>query len=174
MKHWTTYPLIAHPYNPEFVSGDGLARFSRAAEAAGFDGIAFTDHPAPSDKWLNAGGHDALDPFAALPYVAAVTDRIRLIPNIVVLPYRNPFHVAPMLDHLRKHTEQAGRDPASIDVAFTTGRPGPGSDGYTAAAHLDGLEAMGALGVTWNSVGTPGDSLDHAVESLEQYGAEVI
>ncbi|HLM18348.1 MAG TPA: TIGR03619 family F420-dependent LLM class oxidoreductase, partial [Acidimicrobiia bacterium] len=94
MKHWTTYPLIAHPYNPEFVSGEGLARFSRAAEAAGFDGIAFTDHPAPSDKWLNAGGHDALDPFAALPYVAAVTERIRLIPNIVVLPYRNPFHVA--------------------------------------------------------------------------------
>ena len=58
MKHWTTYPLIAHPYNPEFVSGEGLARFARAAEAAGFDGIAFTDHPAPSDKWLNAGGHD--------------------------------------------------------------------------------------------------------------------
>src|SRR5439155_14429093 len=83
-----------HPYNPEFVSGEGLARFARAAEAAGFDGIAFTDHPAPSDKWLNAGGHDALDPFAALAFVAAVTTRIRLIPNIVVLPYRNPFLVA--------------------------------------------------------------------------------
>ena len=94
MKHWTTYPLIAHPYNPEFVSGEGLARFARAAEAAGFDGIAFTDHPSPSDKWLNAGGHDALDPFAALPYVAAVTERLMLIPNIVVLPYRNPFLVA--------------------------------------------------------------------------------
>ena len=94
MKHWTTYPLVAHPYNPEFVSGANLARFARAAEAAGFDGIAFTDHPVPSDKWLNAGGHDALDPFAALTYVAAVTERLRLIPNIVVLPYRNPFHVA--------------------------------------------------------------------------------
>ena len=33
---------------------------------------------------------------------------------------------------------------------------------------------MAALGVTWNSVGMPGDSIDHAVESLEQYGAEVI
>src|SRR5262249_51079344 len=93
VKHWITYPLVKHPYNPEFMSGDGLARVARAAEAAGFDGIGFTDHPAPSDKWLTSGGHDALDPFAALPYVAAVTERIRLIPNIVVLPYRNPFLV---------------------------------------------------------------------------------
>jgi len=71
-------------------------------------------------------------------------------------------------------TEAAGRDPASIDITFTTGQPGPGNDGYSAAAHLDGLEAMAALGVTWNSVGTPGDSLDHAIECLEQYGTEVI
>ena len=21
VKHWTTYPLVTHPYNPEFVSG---------------------------------------------------------------------------------------------------------------------------------------------------------
>ena len=45
---------------------DGLVRFAETAEAAGFDGI-FTDHPAPSHKWLQAGGHDALDPLAALP-----------------------------------------------------------------------------------------------------------
>ena len=94
MRHWTTYPLITHPYNPAFVTGDGLTRFAREAEAAGFSGIAFTDHPAPSHKWLTAGGHDALDPFAALSFVAGVTRRIRLIPNIVVLPYRNPFLVA--------------------------------------------------------------------------------
>ena len=43
---------------------------------------------------MNAGGHDALDPFTALSFCAAVTDRMRLIPNIVVLPYRNPFLVA--------------------------------------------------------------------------------
>jgi probable F420-dependent oxidoreductase len=76
------------------VQGDAVARFAVAAERAGFDGIGFTDHPAPSHRWLEAGGHDALDPFAALAYVAAVTEHIRLIPNIVVLPYRNPFLVA--------------------------------------------------------------------------------
>ena len=66
----------------------------QAAEQAGFDGLGFTDHPAPTQRWLEAGGHDALDPFAALAFCAAVTDRIRLMPNIIVLPYRNPFTVA--------------------------------------------------------------------------------
>lgn len=94
MRHWFTYPLIAHPYNPELVTRDAVVRVAQAAEAAGFEGIGFTDHPAPSHKWLNAGGHDALDPFVALAVVAASTERIRLIPNIVVLPYRNPFLVA--------------------------------------------------------------------------------
>src|ERR1700742_622259 len=94
MKHCFTYPLITHPYDPEFMSQDGLVRVARAAEAAGFDGMGLTDHPAPSHKWLTHGGHDALDPFVALATVGAVTDRLLLIPNIVVLPYRNPFLVA--------------------------------------------------------------------------------
>jgi probable F420-dependent oxidoreductase len=94
MKHWFTYPLIAHPFEPEFIRKENLIRIAQAAERAGFDGMGFTDHPAPSHKWLNAGGHDALDPFVALAVVAATTERIKLIPNIVVLPYRNPFLVA--------------------------------------------------------------------------------
>jgi probable F420-dependent oxidoreductase len=94
MKFWVTYPLISHPYNPEFLTKSGLTRFCLAAEEAGFSGIGFTDHPAPTERWLRAGGHDALDPFAALAFCAAVTDRLRLIPNILVLPYRNPFVVA--------------------------------------------------------------------------------
>jgi probable F420-dependent oxidoreductase len=299
VRHWLTYPLIAHPYEPAFVSGDGIARIARAAEAAGFDGIGFTDHPAPSHKWLTAGGHDALDPFVALAVVAAATERLRLIPNIVVLPYRNPFVVAkaaatldavsggrfvlsvatgylrseyralgvdfdrrnelfdealavlrgvwsedefgfegsgytavgvtanpkpahlpiwiggnsaltrrrvaaagdgwnpfpapawlaktsrtvpleglddlaPMLHHLWEHVDRAGRDRSAIDVAFTTGLPGAGEDGFVADAHLEALDAMAALGVTWSSTSIPGDSLDHAVEVIERYGTEVI
>lgn len=94
MQHSVVYPLISHPVDPVLFSGEAVARFARAAEAAGFDGISFTDHPAPSQKWLSAGGHDALDPFAALSFVAGVASRLRLIPHIVVLPYRNPFLVA--------------------------------------------------------------------------------
>ena len=89
-----TFPLAAPGADAELVSKDAVTRFARTAEAAGFDGIGFTDHPAPTHRWLQAGGHDALDPFAALAFVAAVTDRLLLIPNICVLPYRNPFLVA--------------------------------------------------------------------------------
>ena len=94
MQHTLVYPLVAHPLNPALITHDAVTRMSRAAEQAGFGAIAFTDHPAPSHKWLNAGGHDALDPFAALSFVAAVTDRLRLVPQVLVLPYRNPFLVA--------------------------------------------------------------------------------
>jgi len=300
LQHWVTYPLVTHPSNPELVDGTAVARFARTAEAAGFAGVGFTDHPAPSHKWLQAGGHDALDPFAALAYVAAVTERLRLIPNIVVLPYRNPFIVAKavatidalsggrftlatatgyqrseyralgvdferrnelfdeaiqvlrgvwstdeftyegdgftatgqtvnpkprhvpiwiggnsqrarqrvaelgdgwnpfaapralartaktpvletiedlvaMLDDLRRRLDGAGRDPSSIDVSFSAqAGGGPGDDGFDADAHLAELGRMAAIGVTWNSVGVPGDSLEHALEALERYGSEVI
>jgi probable F420-dependent oxidoreductase len=89
-----THPMARHPYNPELVSGDGIAAVAAAAEAAGFHGFGFTDHPAPTQRWLEAGGHDALDPFVAMAFAAAHTTTLRLIPNIVVLPYRNPFVVA--------------------------------------------------------------------------------
>lgn len=94
MKFAITHPMHSHPYNPELVTGAGIARVAAAAETAGFDGFGFTDHPAPSQRWLESGGHDALDPFVAMGFAAAHTTTLRLIPNIVVLPYRNPFIVA--------------------------------------------------------------------------------
>jgi probable F420-dependent oxidoreductase len=94
MRFAITHPIISHPYNPELVSGGGVAEVAAAAEAAGFHGFGFTDHPAPTQRWLEAGGHDALDPFVAMGFAAARTTSLRLIPNIVVLPYRNPFLVA--------------------------------------------------------------------------------
>jgi len=300
LKHWVTYPLISHPYDPAFVTKDALARFARAAEAAGFDGIGFTDHPAPSDRWLRSGGHDALDPFAALAFVAAITDRMLLIPNILVLAYRNPFLVAKaaatidalsdgrfvlstavgyqrgeynalgvdfdernalfdealavvqgiwttdqfaheglhfrasgqtvnpkpsripiwiggnsklsrqrvadhgdawnpfpapaplsavtktpkldsmedlalMLDDLWRRVDEAGRDRADMDIGFVNLLgPAPGTDGFNIDQHLTGLDQMTSLGVTWNSVGVPGDSIDHAIDTLGHYGAEII
>lgn len=65
-----------------------------AAEAAGFEGMAFTEHPAPGARWLDAGGHQTLDPFAALAFAAAATKRIRLLTYLCVLPYRNPLITA--------------------------------------------------------------------------------
>jgi probable F420-dependent oxidoreductase len=300
MRYWVTYPLVSRTYDPRLMTKEGLVRFARAAEDAGFAGIGFTDHPAPSHRWLEAGGHDALDPFAALAFVAAVTERLLLIPNIVVLPYRNPFVVAKavatidalsggrfvlstatgymrseyralgvdyetrnelfdeavdvlrgiwstddfafegrnftasgqtanpkpvrvplwiggnsgrarrrvaqfgdgwnpfpapaalartaktpaletvedlavLLDDLWRHVEAAGRDRSAIDIAFATRAGGePASPGFDAEAHRSELDRLAALGVTWIGVATPGESLDHAVETLEHYGESVI
>jgi probable F420-dependent oxidoreductase len=303
MRFAVTHPLVTHPYHPDLVTGAGVATVATTAEVAGFHGFGFTDHPAPSQRWLDGGGHDALDPFVALGYAAARTTTLRLIPNIVVLPYRNPFVVAKAaatldvlsggrftlavgagylkgefaalgVDHaernelfdealdvlravwteddvtiegrhfsargvtshprpvtqphppiwiggnsgqarqrvadrgdgwcpfpapaplaktartvaldtperlaeaigdLRDRLEAADRDPASVDVAFSTSAGGdPAGDAFDADAHLDGLAALAALGVTWVQVGLPGDSVAHAVETLQRYGTDVI
>jgi hypothetical protein len=63
MQFTFTHPMHSHPYNPELVTGSGIATVAAAAEAAGFHGFGFTDHPAPTQRWLEAGGHDAVDPF---------------------------------------------------------------------------------------------------------------
>ncbi|MEL7210606.1 MAG: LLM class F420-dependent oxidoreductase, partial [Actinomycetota bacterium] len=47
MRFTLTHPMATGGCDPALVSGPGLASFARAAEAAGFDGIGFTDHPAP-------------------------------------------------------------------------------------------------------------------------------
>ena len=94
MKFAVTFPMVAHPWDQKLITKQGVVDFARTAEQSGFDGLGFTDHPAPTDRWLKAGGHDAVDPFAALAFCAAVTNRIKLIPNIVVVPYRNPFIMA--------------------------------------------------------------------------------
>lgn len=80
----------------EFQTAQGVAEMGRALEAAGIHACYVTDHPAPSAEWLHSGGlgHDALDPFAALAFVAGVTTKLLLQTNIVVLPYRNPFITA--------------------------------------------------------------------------------
>jgi len=78
----------------ELLSGEAVAELSRAAEACGFDACFVTEHPFPPDRWMQAGGHHALDPFVALSFAAAATRRILLQTHVLVLPYRNPFLTA--------------------------------------------------------------------------------
>ena len=75
----------------EFVSAEAISEMSRAAEAAGFAAVHVTDHPAPDAKWLDHGGHHALDPFVALSFAAAATSEVKLLTNVYIAAYRNPF-----------------------------------------------------------------------------------
>lgn len=78
----------------EFVSAAAIAEMARAAEDAGFDAVFVTDHPAPGDRWLASGGHQALDPFVALSFAAAATTRLKLQTHVLIAAYRSPFLAA--------------------------------------------------------------------------------
>jgi probable F420-dependent oxidoreductase len=303
VKFTITHPMHTHPYNPELVSGKAVGAVAAAAEAAGLHGFGFTDHPAPTQRWLEAGGHDALDPFVAMAFAAAHTTTLRLIPNVVVLPYRNPFVVAkagatldllsdgrftlavgvgylkreflalgvdfdergalfeealhvirsiwtgddvafegrhftatgitahPLpvsrphppiwiggntaaarrrvvehgngwcpfpapavlaqtartaameslddlsagIDDLRRKCDAAGRDPADIDITFTNAAGGnPAADDFHPDRFLSGIEELEARGVTWTQIQLPGDSLSHALDTIDRFGAQVV
>lgn len=94
MKFAYGMPFMSCPPNPAFLSGDAIGAIGAAAEAGGFHAAYVTDHPAPGEGWRRAGGHDALDPFVALSFVASATNELRLMTYLTILPYRNPFVLA--------------------------------------------------------------------------------
>ena len=89
-----TFPYDHIHLPQEFVTMQAVHETARAADEAGFWSGTVTDHPIPGYRWLDSGGHYAQDPFVMLSMVAAVTTRLRLQTNILVLPYRNPFITA--------------------------------------------------------------------------------
>ena len=78
----------------EFQTGAAISQMAEAMDKAGIDACYLTDHPAPDATWLHANGHDALDPFSTLAFIAARTERLMLHTNILVMAYRNPFLTA--------------------------------------------------------------------------------
>lgn len=100
MKFTIEYPMPARDGDPALVTGEGIARIAQAAEREGYDALAFTEHPAPSLKWLNAGGHQSLELISALAFCAAKTTRLRMMTYLLVLPYHNPFAAAKALTTL--------------------------------------------------------------------------
>lgn len=91
----------------EFTTMEAVREVGAAVERAGFHAGLVTDHPAPTGRWLDSGGHYAQGPFVMLAMLAACTTTLRLQTGILVLPYRNPFGVA--------------RDVATLDC-FSNGR----------------------------------------------------
>jgi probable F420-dependent oxidoreductase len=91
----------------EFTTMAAVREVGAAVERAGFHAGLVTDHPCPTGRWLDTGGHYAQGPFVMLSLLAACTTTLRLQTGILVLPYRNPFGVA--------------RDVATLDV-FSNGR----------------------------------------------------
>jgi probable F420-dependent oxidoreductase len=97
VKFTVEYPVGGPDHDRQLLTRDGVSQVVRRVDELGFDAIAFTEHPAPSLKWLRAGGHETLDLTSALAFCAAVTERITLMTHLLVLPYHNPFAAAKAL-----------------------------------------------------------------------------
>ncbi|WP_280319015.1 LLM class F420-dependent oxidoreductase [Nocardia wallacei] len=87
------YPESAG-YEGDLLDAGPLPEVAAAVEQYGFDAISLSEHPAPGARWLGAGGHQTLDPFVALAFAAAATERLRLLTYLSVAPYRNPMLLA--------------------------------------------------------------------------------
>lgn len=80
-----------------------LARIVKAADRAGFFYVAVCDHVAIPRRLAEAMSTTWYDTVATLGWIGAMTERVRLLSHVYVLPYRHPAVVAKAfatLDHL--------------------------------------------------------------------------
>jgi probable F420-dependent oxidoreductase len=76
------------------AGADELAAIARTADANGFGYIAVCDHvaiPKPLDEKMNTSWWDTM---TTLGFLAGVTERVRLMSHVYVLPYRHPLMAA--------------------------------------------------------------------------------
>lgn len=93
MQYLYQYP-DRHGAAGDLLDAGPVAEVAATAEKASWHGLAFTEHPMPGARWLEAGGHQTLDPFVALGHAAAATTSLRLLTFLAVAPYRNPALLA--------------------------------------------------------------------------------
>jgi len=148
MKFSLELPLGMTTPPGEFQSMAAISAMASALEAAKVDACFVTDHPAPDTNWLHQGmGHDALDPFTSLAFVAAASSRIRLHTNIVVLPYRNPFITAKASATLQ--VLSGGRLILGVGVGYQKGEfDALGVDFHKRGALTD--EALEVMRLAWS------------------------
>jgi probable F420-dependent oxidoreductase len=74
-------------------SPEGIRRVTEAAEELGFDSVWVTEHVIVGPDAVDPYGR-VYDPFVTLGWIAGWTERVALGTSIVILPLRNPMHVA--------------------------------------------------------------------------------
>lgn len=122
------YGLVGFPLGQLGVTVDASAHetvttIARAADELGFDFVAAQDHVVAPRAWV---GHRSAtptwyDPVVVLSWVAAVTRRVRLLTDVLVLPYRSPFAVAKTvgsLDALSGGRAILGVAPGYVEAEF--------------------------------------------------------
>jgi probable F420-dependent oxidoreductase len=73
---------------------DDVARIARAADELGYDHLTCSEHVAVPESAVAVRGGRYWDPLATFGYLAAHTDRIRLMTDVLVLGYHHPLEIA--------------------------------------------------------------------------------
>ena len=87
------------------AGGPELVRIAQAADGLGFTHLSASDHVLVPRSRADAMGAPWYDAAVTLAFLAGVTQRIRLLSHVIVLPYRHPLLVAKAfgtLDHLSR------------------------------------------------------------------------
>jgi probable F420-dependent oxidoreductase len=99
MRFGLTTPVVtltARSHAPwEIAAGPAeLRRIAIAADRLGYNHLTCSEHVAIPEEVVPTRGGRYYDPVATLAWMAAATERIRLVTHVVVLPYHHPLEVA--------------------------------------------------------------------------------
>lgn len=86
-------PMSASRWDREAIN-QGIAAVAKQADALGFDFVGAQDHPVIPTASRHMIGPRWYDAVSTLAFVAGMTQRVRLLTSVVVLPYRDPFTIA--------------------------------------------------------------------------------
>ncbi|MEJ2379186.1 MAG: TIGR03619 family F420-dependent LLM class oxidoreductase [Pseudolabrys sp.] len=104
MKFGFTVPTRGRLADP-----DSITRIVREGEALGFDFASVNDHIvvprtidstypySESGAWQGQGGGEALELLTMLAFMAGISEKLRLLTAVMVVPYRNPVLTARIL-----------------------------------------------------------------------------
>ena len=104
-------------------ASSALASVVQQAEILGYDSLSVGDHIVVPSYWLPVAGESWYDPFTLLGYAAGLSSKIRLLTDVLVLPYRNPFTVAKAvatLDQFSGGRVIFGAAPGFLEAEFQT------------------------------------------------------
>jgi probable F420-dependent oxidoreductase len=105
MRFGLTTPIVTlnprrHAAWEETAGVSELRQIAQAADQLGYHHLTCSDHVAIPVAVTASRGSRYYDPFATLGFFAALTQRIRLVTHVLVLPYHHPLEVAKRLGTL--------------------------------------------------------------------------
>ena len=150
------------PQTNSVASRDAILRIAETAEELGFDAVTVHDHLVFNGFWIASGmqgaegpgdNRDLYEAMETLTFVAARTERVRLVASVIILPLRDPVLFAKQaatLDVLSKgrFVLGVGGGPPLNPTGYETTKLGRHRD--NAAREYDAVGVSGNRGVRTN------------------------